>query len=89
MFKNNKEINIERRFEYARDIMTRNIDDLIFVDEMGLNCSMRQRYGRSAVGTPPRKTITSMRSQNISVCAAISRNNTLTFKVLEKALNSD
>ena len=35
----NKEINIERRFEYSRDIMTRNID------EMGVNCSMRQRYG--------------------------------------------
>jgi len=85
----NKESNIQRRFEYARDIMTRNIDDLVFVDEMGVNCSMRQRYGRSAVGIPPRKTITSIRSQNISVCAAISRNGALTFKVLEKAFNAD
>jgi len=41
----NKEINIKRRFEYTRDIMTRKIDDLIFVDEMSVNCSMQQRYG--------------------------------------------
>ena len=63
--------------------MTRNIDDLIFVDEMGVNCSMRQRYGRSAAETPPRKTITSMKVKTFSYFG------TLTFKVLEKAFNSD
>jgi len=85
----NKEINIERRFDYAREIMTKNIDDLIFVDEMGVNCSMRQRYGRSLVGTNPRKTITSIRSQNISVCAGISRNAVLHFQIQERSFNTD
>jgi len=81
-----KEINIEKRFYYARDIVTRIIDDLIFVDEIGVNFSMRQHFGRNAVGIHLRKTITSMRSQNISVCAVIYRNHILTFKVLKKHL---
>jgi len=85
----NTDNNIEKRYQYAKDIMTKNIDDLIFVDEMGVSCSMRQRYGRSLVGTQPRKTITSIRSQNISVCAAITRNGILNFKVLEKAFNAE
>jgi len=57
---------IEQRFEYGNFVLGLDENSIIFVDEMGTNCSMRASYGRSAVGTTPRKTIRAIRSKNYS-----------------------
>jgi len=85
----NVEANVQKRYDYCRSIITKNVDDLIFLDEMGVNWSMRQRYGRSLIGTTPRKTITTLRSQNISICAGVSRRGLLNFKISERAFNTN
>lgn len=84
----NNESNIQKRYDYARMMITQNLDDLIFIDEFGVNCSMRQRYGRSAIGIPAKKVVTTIRSKNISVCAAVSRNGLLNFKISETSFNT-
>jgi len=80
--------NIQKRYEYCREIMALNFNDIIYIDEMGVNCSMRTRYGRSLVGTTPRKAITAIRSQNISVCACVTRSMMLHYKVVIGAYNT-
>jgi len=59
-------------------------DCLIFVDEFGISCSTRVKYGRSEKGTTPRKNIRSIRSKNISVSAAIMKNKLITFKIQDR-----
>ena len=53
----NTENNIQKRYEYARFVITKNVDDLILIDEMGVNWSMRERYGRSLTGTSQEKPL--------------------------------
>ena len=84
----NTESNVQKRYDYAREIMTLNFDDIIYVDEMGVNCSMRSRFGRSLVGTTPRKVVTTIRSQNISVGACVSKSGMLHKKVTVGSYNT-
>lgn len=81
--------NIESRFLYARKIMTVDMDKLVFVDEMGVNCSMRKRYGRAKIGESPKKNITTVRSKNFSICAAIKKNGLFCFHVKDRPYNSE
>jgi hypothetical protein len=62
---------------------------IVFIDEMGVNCSMRQRYGRSLVGLSPRKTVSTVRAKNFSVCAAMMKNKMLNFQISERAFNNE
>ena len=69
--------------------MLLSIDQIIFLDEMGVNCSMRRAYGRSLAGTTPRKVVRTIRSRNISISAAISRRCVLHFQTIPQAFNGD
>ena len=75
----NKPENIAKRFEYAGIFTQIPQDSLIFLDECGISCSIRKSHGRSLRGTTPRKTVRSIRSKNISISAAITKNRVYFF----------
>ena len=50
---------------------------------------MRLKYGRSLIGTSSRKIVTTIRSRNYSVCAAITKNRVLSFNVCSGSYNSE
>lgn len=79
----------DKRFEYCYSFLSLDDERVVFLDEFGVNCSMRCKYGRSLVGTAPRKIVTTIRSKNYSVCAAIKKNSILNFKVLNGSYNSE
>ena len=81
--------NIELRYNYSNEYLLLNEDKIIFLDEMGVICSMRCSYGRSIRGTSPRKTVRSIRSQNYSVSAAITKTGVLFSKTLPHAFNGE
>ena len=56
-------------------------DEIIYVDEVGFNVSMRTKKGRSLIGTPAVKTVPSIRSRNISVCCAMGKRGIINFKI--------
>lgn len=85
----NKESIMQIREQYCSDYILVDENKTIFVDEFGINCSMRLSHGRSLVGTTPRKTIRTLRSKNISVCAAVSINKVVAFEIKETAYKSD
>ena len=69
--------NIEERRKYAVEFMSlpreyseRNI---IYIDEVGMNVSMRATMGRSAVGKPAVVVVPQLRSRNISIVCAMTR----------------
>lgn len=80
---------IELRFSYCSNYLLFDENNLIFVDEFGISCSTRVGYGRSLVGTSPRKEIRALRSKNFSVCAALCKTNLVAFEVNEIAYNSE
>ena len=84
---------IDIRANYAREFMEllSNTDDskIFFLDEVGFSISMRSRRGRSLVGSRAIQNVTSLRSRNISVCCAISKNGILTYKSQERAFNTE
>lgn len=81
--------NMEIRFLYANEYLCLDENKIIFLDEFGVNCSMRIGYGRSIRGTSPRKTVRTIRSKNYSISAAITKKGILYYKVINKAFNSD
>lgn len=85
----NTEANIQKRFEYANLFLSLNEQSVIFMDEMGVNCSLRMGYGRSVVGTPARKNVRALRSRNYSVSAAINRDGVLFFKTINQPYNGE
>jgi transposase len=48
-----------------------NVDDFVFVDEMGINIDLARAYGRAAPGTRVVDTKPSTRGQNLSVVGAL------------------
>lgn len=66
--------NVIIRYNYAREFTKFGKRPVIFLDEMGVQLTMRRRYGRAPVGVTPRKTVVSIRSKNVSVSAAMTRN---------------
>jgi hypothetical protein len=60
----------------------------VFVDEFGVNISMRCRYGRSRVGTRAIHVVPNIRSRNISVCASMTVDGLLYFKAQDSAFNT-
>ena len=80
---------IEKRFTYCADYMLQDENALVFVDEFGISCSTRVMYGRSLIGTPATKNVRAIRSKNISICAAITKNGIVSFEVKDCAYNAD
>ena len=59
----------------------------VFVDEFGTNISMRAERGRFLVGRRAIHVVRSIRSLNISVCAALSTDGILLHKSQASAYN--
>lgn len=85
----NQDNNKEVRFNYSRMMLEMDANKMIFIDEMGVNCSMRRRFGRAPKGETPKKNVTSIRSKNISIAAAITKTELLYFKIREGAYNTE
>jgi transposase len=61
--------------------------NIIFVDEVGFNVSMRARRGRSLRGTPATHVVPSLRTRNISVCCAMNTTGILFYEAKTRAYN--
>ena len=66
----------EEFWEKIRDIR---VEDLIFIDEAGVNLSMVRLYARSLIGTRARGNRPQKRGKNISMVGAITVKGILTF----------
>jgi len=80
---------INARYDYAKkffEILTsHNESHIFFVDEVGFNVSMRCKRGRSLVGTPAIQVVPGLRSRNISVCCAMTKDGIVSFKTQTSA----
>ena len=85
----NTENNIKERFIYANNYLALNEDRIVFADEMGMSCSIRSSYGRSLVGTTPRKLVRSIRSKNYSISAAMNKQGILLYEILSTSFNGE
>ena len=54
-------------------------NQFVFLDEFGINISMRARYGRALIGTRAVHRVPVIRSRNISVAAAMTVNGIVHF----------
>lgn len=84
----NSEETINLREVYCNNFSIMDDNKIIFVDEFGISCSSRTCYGRSMVGSPARKQIRSIRSKNVSVCAALMKSGLVYFKISNSSFNS-
>jgi transposase len=86
------ELNEDRRKTYAREYIALigNIDDskIIFLDEVGFNISMRSKRGRAVRGQTPVVKVPVLRSRNISVCCAMTKNGILFKEINTRAYNA-
>lgn len=64
-------------------------ENFIFVDEVGFNVSMRCRRGRSLKGTRAVHIVPTIRSRNISICSAITKNGHFYDEKSTKPFNSE
>lgn len=91
ILRNNSEIISKRRIyadEFMRLSSMQSELNFIFIDEVGVSLSMRGRYGRSLIGTPAIKTVSSIRSRNISICCAINKNEIIHYFAQTKPFNT-
>jgi len=89
--KRNNAATIEARSEYAREfyslISIEDGSDIYFVDEVGVNISMRSRRGRAPKGQAAVHVVPGLRSKNISLCCAMSKQGMLHYKKVCGAFN--
>lgn len=87
----NTSCNIEKRFLYATNFtnLQRNFSDeeFFFIDEVGFSLSTRKTKGRSEVGKNAIKRITSIRSRNLSICAAMGVSGEYFYKLSHTPYN--
>lgn len=85
--------NKEARYIYAQTyfgfLCEISEENIIFVDEIGFNLSMRSHHGRSIIGTTPYTMVPNVRSRNFSVCCAMSKGGLLFKKISTSAFNSE
>ena len=83
--------NIEVRATYAQEYLNllSSFDEanIVFIDEVGFNVSMRTLYGRSLIGTKAIHKVRSIRSRNVSVCCAITKNDVHKYAAQTSAFN--
>ena len=60
---------------------------IVFVEEFGISCSTRVKYGRSPKWTTSRKNIRAIRLKNLSASAAVNKKHVITFEVKDRAYN--
>jgi len=83
--------NKEKRITFAsdlQDLLTQKDEkNIIFIDEVGFNISMRSKYGRAVAGQTPVRTATAIRSRNVSICCAMNKNGNLFYETEDRAYN--
>ncbi|KAF7684942.1 hypothetical protein CDIK_4309 [Cucumispora dikerogammari] len=88
----NTEDTISIRHEYAVEfynllgVFTES--EFIFIDEVGFSVSMRSRHGRSSLGTTPSVSVQNIKSKNISVCCAMTKDGIVYKKINTRAYNT-
>src|SRR2546426_7647664 len=65
------ERNEQQRQAFRREVAELNVEDFVFVDEMGLNIDLAREYGRAAPGERVVDTKPSTRGENLSVIGAL------------------
>lgn len=84
---------IEQRKNYAMEFynMTLQQDgrNIIFIDELGFNASMRCKRGYAPSGKAPIQKVRQIKSRNISICCAMSREGTYHYAKSNKAFNKE
>jgi transposase len=65
------ERNAQQRRAFRRAVAELNVDDFVFVDEMGINLDLVRAYGRAAPGERVVATKPSTRGNNLSVIGAL------------------
>ena len=87
--KRNDPTRIDERYFYSRQFAQLDEDKLYFLDETGYQFTMRRRYGWSNRGSRANKTVSQIRSKNISVSAVMSKSSLFYFEILDKPYNRD
>ena len=68
---------LQIRFDYAREFFTLlasdDGDNILFLDEVGFNISMRSKRGRAVKGQRAIQIVPQIRNRNISVCCVMSK----------------
>lgn len=85
----NIEGNINTREAYCERYLRMDDSNIVFIDEFGVSCSTRQKFGRSIIGTMGRKQVRAIRSKNFSVCAAICKRMILLHDTRESAYSRE
>ncbi|XP_074596279.1 uncharacterized protein LOC141851433 [Brevipalpus obovatus] len=78
---------IEKRYQYALRFSSFDESKIFYLDEAGFNVSMRRRYGRSKKGEKAVSIVPAIRSRNISVSAAISKECLFFYEAVDRAYN--
>jgi transposase len=61
----------QQRQSFRREVAELNVDDFVFVDEMGINIDLAREYGRAAPGERVVDSKPSARGDNLSVIGAL------------------
>lgn len=89
----NSENTIQKRYEYSQKFrnleVSRPTEEFIFVDEVGFTVSSRPKRGRSLIGTKAITTVPAVRTRNISVFAAMNRNEMVFYKIQDRPFKSE
>ncbi|KAF7698529.1 hypothetical protein CDIK_1475 [Cucumispora dikerogammari] len=88
----NSTISKEKRQKYARRFLTENAlaqSIKVFIDESSFNFHMRKTMARPTRSAPASLVFPSVRSQNVSLISAITRNKVFYSICVVGALNSD
>ncbi|KAG0441551.1 Paired box protein Pax-2-A [Dictyocoela muelleri] len=81
----NIQVNIDKRYEYVQrflNIISENDgNNLIFIDEVGFQLSMRRGRERSQVGSRAVCPVAQIRTRNLNICAAMMKSGVLHHKI--------
>ena len=73
---------------FTNIVLNRGEEKVFFIDESGFSVSMRCKRGRSLRGKPAVLTCPTMKSKNISVCAAFNRKGLMMLDIVISSFNS-
>jgi transposase len=84
------EVLIQERLHYAEWFLNLPPNsNIIYLDEVGVNVSMRAEYGRSKSGRRAEGTVPVIKSRNITILAAMTKDRLLHYEVLEAYQNGN
>ena len=89
----NTESTIDLRYNYAADFINLqnqfSDDQFFFLDEVGFSLSLRKTMGRSRIGEHAISQVSTIRSKNLSYCAAMSVGGIFYYKKSDTPYNTE